>query len=103
MGLLLYYFSVVTLKRQCDHCGKCRRSMLLRAACCVQTVKYSSKQKHKVYVCNIPRTKGRQELLESFRCGAMTRCSCELRIVNWDMNFGVGFYVTQLAGCMHSL
>jgi RNA recognition motif-containing protein len=33
----------------------------------VQTVKYSSKQKHKIYVCNIPRDKGRQELLESFR------------------------------------
>lgn len=33
----------------------------------LQTVKYSSKQKYKVYVCNIPRNKGRQELLESFR------------------------------------
>lgn len=33
----------------------------------MQTVKYSSKQKHKIYVCNIPRNKGRQELLEGFR------------------------------------
>jgi RNA recognition motif. (a.k.a. RRM, RBD, or RNP domain) len=33
----------------------------------LQTVKYSSKQKHKIYVCNIPREKGRQELLDSFR------------------------------------
>jgi hypothetical protein len=33
----------------------------------LQTVKYSSKQKHKVYVCNIPRDKGRKELLDSFR------------------------------------
>lgn len=32
-----------------------------------QTVKYGSKQRHKLYVCNVPRTMPRQTLLETFR------------------------------------
>lgn len=34
---------------------------------CMQTVKYASKQRNKLYVCNIPKTKTRQQLLAAFR------------------------------------
>lgn len=33
----------------------------------MQTVKYASKQRNKLYICNIPKSKTRQQLLATFR------------------------------------
>lgn len=33
----------------------------------LQTVKYASKQRNKLYICNIPKNKTRQQLLTAFR------------------------------------
>lgn len=33
----------------------------------LQTVKYASKQRNKLYICNIPKHKTRQQLLSTFR------------------------------------
>jgi RNA recognition motif-containing protein len=32
----------------------------------LQTIKYANKQRHKLYICNIPRTMTRSALLEAF-------------------------------------